>query len=102
MRQAFNDYAIIVDDKNDNQFLGIALGYDYCAEHEWGIKGIKRDFGIPEPSKKKMGVKSRTITKCKNLEFKREKYQGRTFAILYTYTIYAPHTPQMYTHTGNL
>lgn len=44
-------------------FVGISLGYDYCAEHEWGIQGIKDSFGISEPTKKCMGVKARTATK---------------------------------------
>lgn len=32
----------------DNKFLGINLGADFCAEHEWGIKGLKSKFGITE------------------------------------------------------
>ena len=41
-------------------FYGISLGYDYCAEHEWGTAGITRKFGI---DKEKMGIESRKITK---------------------------------------
>lgn len=26
--------------------LGVNLGADYCAEHEWGIKSLKQSFGI--------------------------------------------------------
>lgn len=84
MRKATQDYAIITSD-NETQLLGIALGYDYCAEHEWGIKEIKTMFGIPESSKKNMGVKSRSITKnIDNLVFKKETYKKQKFAILYT------------------
>ena len=62
MRTASQDYAIITSE-DGKEFLGIALGYDYCAEHEWGIKEIKQRFAIPEASKKNMGVASRSITK---------------------------------------
>ena len=82
MRKASSDYAIIT---NEDKFLGIALGYDYCAEHEWGIKELKRMFAIPESGRKNMGVKSRSITKnIPNLIFKKETYKKKKFAILYT------------------
>lgn len=41
-------------------FYGISLGYDYCAEHEWGIERMRNKFGIDTH---KMGVDGRTITK---------------------------------------
>ena len=70
MRKATQDYTFI---ENDGEFVGISLGADFTSEHEWGIKGIKELFEIPESSKKTMGIKSRTITKCpKNLLFKKE------------------------------
>lgn len=28
--------------------LGVNLGYDFTAEHEWGIRQLKRDFGITD------------------------------------------------------
>lgn len=84
MRTASQDYAIITSD-DGKEFLGIALGYDHCAEHEWGIKEIKQRFGIPEGSKKNMGVKSRTITQTiPNLIFEKKTYKKQKFAILYT------------------
>lgn len=49
MRKAYNDYGTIVI---DNKFIGISLGYDFCAEHEWGIDGIKSRFAIPKLTKK--------------------------------------------------
>jgi hypothetical protein len=71
MRKATSDYAFITD---EDQFLGVSLGADFTSEHEWGIKGIREAFGIPESSKKNMGIKSRTITKCPHtLLFKRDK-----------------------------
>ena len=32
--------------KIDGHFVGVDLGADYCAEHEWGIKGIRREFKL--------------------------------------------------------
>lgn len=31
--------------------MGIDLGADYCAEHEWGIKGIRKAFGLNDDPK---------------------------------------------------
>jgi len=88
MRKASQDNGLIVD---DGKFLGIALGYDYCAEHEWGIKDLKRMCGIPDASKKNMGVKNRTITIVPSIVFKEEVVTRATknkkkakYAILYT------------------
>lgn len=36
----------------DNKFFGVILAADYCAEHEWGIKDLKQEFGIPTPDVK--------------------------------------------------
>lgn len=75
MRKAFHDYGFLAD---DDVFIGISLGYDHCSEHEWGIKGIKSTFGIPEETtRKNMGIKSRTITKCpKTLLFQKDGKDG--------------------------
>ncbi len=69
MRKASSGYSIII---NEDEFVGISLGSDATSEHEWGIKELKATFGIPESSKKTMGIKSRTVKKCpENLLFKR-------------------------------
>lgn len=82
MRTASQDYGIIVI---DDKFIGIALGYDYCAEHEWGIEKMRESFGIPKSNKDNLGIKNRTITKCvDNLIFKEENFKGSKCAILYT------------------
>lgn len=60
MRKAYHDVSIVRNEEKDNQLIGVSLGYDYCAEHEWGIKGIKRDFGIDNS---KIGIDGRSITK---------------------------------------
>jgi hypothetical protein len=88
MRKASQDNGIIVE---EGKFIGIALGYDYCAEHEWGIKDLKRICGMPEASKRNMGVANRTITKVPLIVFKEESVEKGTknlmkgrYAILYT------------------
>lgn len=60
MRKAYHDLSIVRNEEKDNQLIGVSLGYDYCAEHEWGIKGIKREFGIDNS---KIGIEGRSITK---------------------------------------
>ncbi len=60
MRKAYHDVSIVRNEEKDNQLIGVSLGYDYCAEHEWGIKGIKREFGIDNS---KIGIEGRSITK---------------------------------------
>lgn len=81
MRKASQNYGLLIV---DNVFFGIALGYDYCAEHEWGIKDLKRTCGIPEGNKNNMGIRCRTITKAPNIIFNEEKYKKKKFGILYT------------------
>ena len=58
MRRAHNDTDFFIE---DGVLKGICLGYDFCAEHEWGIKGIKGDFGIGE--KAKIGLDSCRTTR---------------------------------------
>lgn len=54
-----NNPAIII---NENTVVGVSLSADFCAEHEWGIAGIKHAFGISE-SESVYGIQRRTITK---------------------------------------
>jgi len=79
VRAATHDFEFICDD--NNQFIGINLGWDFCAEHEWGIKKIKQHFGIPLDVKEKdnWGIKSRTITHFPEKDF--------TFQIIQDYII---------------
>lgn len=77
MRRTFNDLQVLHTE--DNQLLGVVLGYDYCAEHEWGIKGIKRDFGIPEkPTKDLYGIHARTITRVPATYVLRDDKKSKT------------------------
>lgn len=59
MRHA-NDAEVM---KINGRVVGFNLGADFCAEHEWGIKGIKRKFGINED---KLGIDSRMINVVPN------------------------------------
>lgn len=81
MRKASQNYGFIVI---DNKFVGISLGYDFCAEHEWGIEELKKICGIPDATKKNMGVTNRTITKCPLLAFQETEHENKKFAILYS------------------
>jgi hypothetical protein len=94
MRKAYNNYSIL---KHEEEFVGISLGYDYCAEHEWGIKTLKRKFGIPEPTKENMGVGGRSITICDegDIIFKEETFRKKKFAILYTKHYFNDETPHV-------
>lgn len=56
MRRAFNDVAFLT--LEDGTTAGICLGFDFCAEHEFGVKRIKQAMGIPGT----MGVEGRTMT----------------------------------------
>jgi hypothetical protein len=58
MRRASNDCGFIIE---DDTFFGVSLGYDYCAEHEWGIEKMKSALRIPSLTKSTIGLKSRTI-----------------------------------------
>lgn len=57
MRRAFHNVGLVGD---DNIMYGVSLGSDFTAEHEWGIAGIKRKFGINDS---KSGIKARKINK---------------------------------------
>lgn len=62
---------------NNNGFLGINLGSDYCAEHEWGIRDIHRLFGI---DKQKSGLDKRLVTRIPKelIWVETKKYSGFT------------------------
>jgi hypothetical protein len=82
MRKAIQDYGFL---NYNDKFIGVSLGYDFCAEHEWGIKELKKIFGIPNKlTKKNLGIKSRMITKIpESLKFKKDGYDGAVLWIAY-------------------
>lgn len=58
MRRATHDTQWLTD--ANGRLQGIALGFDFAAEHEWGIKKLKEAFGIPD-TKFPQGIKDRQI-----------------------------------------
>lgn len=60
MREAYSDKGFIVTP--DGKICGINLGYDFCAEHEWGIKGLRSAFGVGKAAE--LGVDARKATTC--------------------------------------
>lgn len=51
----------------DDIFIGINLGWDFTAEHEWGIAGLKGYFGLEGVHNglinKRIGIDARRVTK---------------------------------------
>ena len=69
MRHA-NDAEVM---KIDDKLVGFNLGADFCAEHEWGIKGIVREFGVDG---NKVGIDGRMVTVIpKSLIYKDVTYE---------------------------
>jgi len=57
MRKAYHNLAVY---RNDiGELIGVGLGSDFCAEHEWGIKKLKNRFKIDDT---KDGIEKRAIT----------------------------------------
>lgn len=59
MRAAINDTKILY--KEDGTFFGINLGWNFVAEHEFGISGIEDAFRIPINDKALYGIDRRSI-----------------------------------------
>ena len=66
MRRAYQNQYMIIE---NGTFYGVSLGWDFTAEHEWGIDGMKRKFGI---NSSKIGLPGRKITTGEVI-FKEEK-----------------------------
>ncbi len=91
MRKAYSDVCFLSMPvpMSDDVLVGVSLGYDFCAEHEWGVSGIKSHFGIGEPSKENMGIIARKATlvpKCllfleKKLP-KTKNHEANVYAVL--------------------
>lgn len=83
MRQGNGNDGFVINDVEE--CAGIHLRADYCAEHEWGIKGLRSHFGIDDS---KIGIEKRRISKMGALylvEFtkKREKCAFLTNRLVY-------------------
>jgi len=54
MRRGYDNGLWIENDK----LIGVSLGADFTSEHEWGIKGIRRKFGMSDEG---LGIERRLI-----------------------------------------
>ena len=76
------------------QILGVNLSSDYCAEHEWGIKQIKREFGIPDDisvygmPRRKITITPETVNWVSY--DKREEIDGKKQMVHYEGFVYRP------------
>lgn len=68
MREGRNNGLLILE----GELVGINLGADYCAEHEWGIKGIKSKLGIDSS---KLGLEQRKMSRQSSDLHWLEKFQ---------------------------
>lgn len=48
--------------------MGFSLGFDFCAQHEWGLSFIKESLGLPS-DENPVGVEGRTISRTDDLHF---------------------------------
>lgn len=59
MRQSYDSKLIY---NKDNKVVAVSFGAGGCAEHEWGIKELREDFGLPDPSPEAIGLARRATT----------------------------------------
>lgn len=79
MRRGY-DSEFLTDD--NGEIVGINLGADHCAEHEWGIKGIKRSFNLND-SEEIFGIQKRMINAIpETLMFKEIKIKNKKYYVL--------------------
>ena len=99
MRRGYNGEILFDGDK----FVGVNLGADYCAEHEWGIERLCKYLGVYNHTKDNekaylsmkdniqrglgydpvFGVEARTITNTDNLLATKHILKGKTVYALY-------------------
>lgn len=60
MRPTYQDYGWLVSETG--QIYGFALGFDFCAEHEYGAPAIKEALGIARDGIP-IGIEDRTMTR---------------------------------------
>ncbi|MEK7151487.1 MAG: hypothetical protein AAB784_02110 [Patescibacteria group bacterium] len=66
MRRGRTDKSVITTEitetsdkqKSGGQVIGINLGWDFVAEHEWGINAINGEFGVPGKPERRRGLRS--------------------------------------------
>jgi hypothetical protein len=91
MKKAAKDYGLIFDSKME-KVIGVSLGFDFTAEHEWGIEGIRealgmQEFDVEEHLKKikenKLGVSTRIATTDKNIVTTSFTHDGENYYVFY-------------------
>jgi hypothetical protein len=88
VKRATHDTDVISTEKGEP--IGFNLGWDHCAEHEWGIKDIKRGLGIAPASNlepKDFGLRARTITNYpeQNILFSVDRKRKYTYLVYKDY-----------------
>lgn len=78
----------LMGESEPETLLGINLGWDFAAEHEFGLKDTRRDFGVSELKKSTAGIKSRTATVMPAKLFLKER-KGRLW-LFYVGNEYRP------------
>jgi len=58
MRRGYDSEFLTSD---NGEIVGINFGADHCAEHEWGIKGIKQSFKLND-EETIFGINKRSVT----------------------------------------
>lgn len=80
MRRGSQEAGFSIDEENNN-LLGVSLGFDFCAEHEWGTKPLRDAFGVGEESD--IGLESRKTTRVpKHFYFRTREVDGKPEAML--------------------
>lgn len=76
MKKAYQNVSLI---DLDNEVVGINLGFDFTAEHEWGIEGLSHLLGVDNS---KSGLTRFKVSKLNNIHTKAEN------DLFYIYTDY--------------
>lgn len=99
MRRAEHDTQWMLD---GGRFVGLMLGYDFCAEHEFGAGGLRSAFAVPEEGTC-VGLASRKIGRCPDalrlVEYayrpRDKRSKARPAALLYFYRATGIEQPEL-------
>lgn len=84
MREGMGNDGFVMNDVGG--CAGFHLRADYCSEHEWGIKYMKRSFGI---NGDEVGIERRRIHNPNSVYFIKFKKNGEKCAFISNYKTYA-------------
>ena len=83
MRTAYMESSFI---ENGKDYVGVNLGFDFCAEHEFGIKYIEEKFGLQKLNEKTDSLDRRTIKIIPNsLGFFKIHHKNKIYYVLTSY-----------------